>query len=207
MDDLAALASATPAAALIFLAFVAASLIGLYAAPAMIERNLFRPYWWWRQREYATPVSSAFLHGDLPHLIFNGFTFWSFAFPLERAIGSGRFVALYAFGLAVSTAGTWLAHRRDPNYRTLGASGAILAVLFAAIVYVPSSSIFMFPIPVPVPAPVFAVLYLGYCWWASRQPRGGINHDAHLAGALAGIAFVALVDAPALGRAWRYVFA
>ena len=198
-------ASATPVASTLFVVIVVASLLGLYALPALIERNLFRPYWFIREREFATPVSSAFIHADLPHLIFNGFTFWAFAFPLERSIGSPRFAALYAFGLFVSNFGTWLRQRENPGYRCLGASGAISAVLFAAIVYVPSASIMVFPIPLPVPAPLFALLYLGYSAWAAKRATGGINHDAHLSGALAGLLFVALTEPSAIVRALRYV--
>ncbi len=120
-------------------------------------------------------------------------------------MGTPRFLALYAFGLFVSDLGTYARHRHDPEYRTLGASGAILAVLFAAIVYTPTSSIFILPIPVPIPAPLFALGYLAYTYYASRQARGRVNHDAHLGGALAGIAFVMLTDWPAVERAWRFV--
>ena len=201
METLLALSNGSPAAALILASFVAASLVALYAAPALIERHLFRPYWVLRRREFATPVTSGFLHADLAHLLFNGFTFWAFAFPLERRVGSLAFVLLYAFGLLASAAGTYLAHRHEPNYRTLGASGAILAVLFASIVYFPTASIFILPIPVPIPAPLFALAYLAYTWWASRRGRGRVNHDAHLSGALAGIAFVALTDPAAITRA------
>jgi membrane associated rhomboid family serine protease len=188
-------------ASLVMATFVGASLLALYAAPGMIERGVFRPYWLLPRREWASPVTSAFLHADLGHLLFNGFTFWAFGFSLERTIGSAKFGELYAFGLCASALGTWIKHHREPDYRTLGASGAILAVLFASIVYHPSSSIFILPIPVPIPAPLFAVLYLAFTWWASRQPRGRINHDAHLAGALAGVAFVALADPGVLARA------
>jgi membrane associated rhomboid family serine protease len=172
----------------------------------VIERNLFRPYWLVPRREYWTLVSSGFLHADLTHLLFNGFTFWAFAFGVERRIGTEAFLGLYFFGLLASDAGTWLKHRGDAEYRTLGASGAILAVLFASIVYFPSASIFILPIPVPIPAPLFAVAYLAYTWWASNRARGRVNHDAHLGGALAGIAFVALTDADAFGRAWKVLF-
>lgn len=201
MDLIAALYATSPGALLVMAAFVIASLVGLFALPAMIERNLFRPYWLLPRREYWTLISSGFLHADLAHLFFNGFTFWAFAFGLERAIGTPRFLALYSFGLFVSDFGTWRKHRLDPEYRSLGASGAILAVLFASIVYTPKSSIFILPIPVPIPAPLFAVAYLAYSWYASRQARGRINHDAHLSGALAGVAFVLLTDAPAVWRA------
>jgi membrane associated rhomboid family serine protease len=200
VDTLTALTQGAPAAALLLAAMLIASLLGLYVAPSIIERSLLRPQALLPQRQYPTLVTSAFVHADLPHLLFNAFTFWAFGFGLERRIGSASFVGLYAFGLLVSSAGTWVKHRHDPGYATLGASGAILAVLFASIVYAPGQSIFILPIPVPIPAPLFAVAYLAYTYYASRQRRGRVNHDAHLGGALAGIAYVALTDPAAIGR-------
>ena len=206
MDELLSAARGAPVATLLLVAMVATSVLGLSSMPALIERNLLRPYWLVRERDYQTLVTSGFIHADLAHLLlnhlfFNGFTFWAFGFGLERAIGSARFAALYATGLLVSSAGTWWRHRHEPEYRSLGASGAILAVLFASIVYFPRAGIYILPIPVAIPAPLFAVAYLGYTVYASRSGRARINHDAHLAGALTGIAFVALTDPAALARA------
>lgn len=201
MDELAALIQQTPAAASILVVMVGASLYGLFKAPQMIERNLLRPYWLVPRSEYRTLFTSGFLHADLAHLFFNAFTFYAFAFALERTVGSITFVALYFFGLLVSDAGTWLKHRSDPTYRCLGASGAILAVLFASIAYHPKSRLFILPIPVPIPAPLFAVGYLAYSWFASRRGRGQVAHDAHIAGAFAGVLFVALTDWGTLERA------
>ncbi len=192
-----------PLSVLLLATMVVASLAGLYGNPAMVERNLFRPYWLLRRREYPTLVTSAFLHADLPHLLFNAFTFWAFAFPLEREIGPAAFAALYAFGLLMSDLGTYVKQRADPHYQCLGASGAILAVLFASIVYFPSASIYILPIPVPIPAPLFALAYLAYSYWAAKNARGRVNHDAHLSGALAGIAFVALADPATMAQAVR----
>ena len=205
MEPLSNLTGGAPAAALLLAAIVLASLLGLYAAPAIIDRNLFRPYWLVPRRQYATLITSAFLHADLAHLFFNAFTFWAFAFSLEQHLGTARFVALYAFGLLISDAGTWFKHRAEPEYQSLGASGAILAVLFASIVYFPAASIFIFPIPLPLPAPLFALAYLGYSFYAARHQVGRINHDAHIAGALAGLVFVALTDGAAFAKAWRWV--
>ncbi|MCE9658148.1 MAG: rhomboid family intramembrane serine protease [Burkholderiales bacterium] len=206
MDSLASLTGGAPVAGLLLAVMVAASVLGLVAAPAVIERSLFRPHRLVPKSEYATLITSGFVHADFMHLLFNAFTFWAFAFGLERAIGSERFFWLYAFGLFASDLGTWVRHRHEPEYRTLGASGAITAVLFASIIYFPTGSIFILPIPVPIPSPLFALGYLAYTWYASRRQSGRINHDAHLSGAIAGLAFVALTDAPAIDRAWRQLF-
>jgi len=79
-------------------------------------------------------------------------------------------------------------------------------VLFASIVYFPTNAIYILPIPAPIPAPLFAVAYLAYTVYASRQARGRINHDAHLSGALTGLAFVAATDPQAVARAIRAMF-
>jgi membrane associated rhomboid family serine protease len=205
-NELLSLTQGAPAAAVILALMVGASLFALYRSPALLERHLLRPYWLLPRKQYATVITSGFLHADLPHLLFNAFTFWAFGFSLERAIGTPTFVALYVFGLLASAAGTWLAHRHQRDYASLGASGAILAVLFASIVHTPTQSIFIFPIPLPIPAPLFALLYLGFTIYAAKRPAGGrINHDAHLAGAVAGVVFVLLTDAAAFGRALRQV--
>lgn len=189
-----------PGAAIIFVITIATSLIGLFAAPQLIDRSLFRPYWFLRRRQYETLYMSGFVHADLGHLAFNMFTFFFFAFDLERQIGTVKFLVLYLLALAVSEAQTYFKHRNNPEYASLGASGAIAAVLFAYIVYFPSSSLMIIPIPVPIPAPLFAIGYVAYEYWAGKQQRGRINHDAHLGGALFGVAFVALTDPGAFGR-------
>jgi len=192
-------------ALVIFIATIAASLAGLYASPKIIERSLFRPYWFLRGKQYDTIVTSGFVHADLGHLIFNMMTFYFFAFQLEKRIGPMAFGILYVVALVVSDAGTYFKHRNDPQYASLGASGAISAVLFASIVYFPTQSLIILPIPVPIPAPLFAVLYLGYTWYSARQARGRINHDAHLGGALTGLAFVLVTDPGAYAGLMRVV--
>lgn len=181
------------AALIIFVVTIATSLIGLFGAPKLIDRSLFRPYWFLRRRQYDTIVLSGFVHADLLHLIFNMMTFYFFGFLLERAVGSTHFLVLYFAGLLVSHVGTYIKQKNNPEYACLGASGAISAVLFAAIVFFPEQSLYIIPIPVPIPAPLFGIGYLAYTWWAARNPHGRINHDAHLGGAITGLVYVALV--------------
>jgi membrane associated rhomboid family serine protease len=183
-----------PAASVILAATVALSLLGLFRMPQLIDRLLFRPFWFVRGRQYASIITSGFVHADVPHLVFNMITFWFFAFPLERTLGTSRFAVLYLLGLVLSHACSYLKHRDNRDYATLGASGAISAVLFAYIVYYPTQTLIIFPLPIPIPAALFAVLYVVYSWWAGQQNRGRINHDAHFCGALAGLLFVAVSD-------------
>src|SRR5687768_2181975 len=108
MESLLAISRGAPVSAVLLASIMVASAVGLAAAPGWIERSLFRPYWFVRRREFWTPVTSAFVHADIAHLLFNAFTFWAFAFDLERAIGSQRFLALYVIGLLASDLGTWI---------------------------------------------------------------------------------------------------
>jgi membrane associated rhomboid family serine protease len=188
----------------IFILTLIVSLIGLFAAPQVIERSMLRPYWLLRNREYHRLVTSGFVHADLGHLIFNMITFYFFAFQLEQRIGTMKFLVLYLAGLGLSDLGTYFKHRNEPNYASLGASGAILAVLFASIVYFPEQRLFIIPIPVPIPAPLFAVGYLIYSYFSSKHSRGRINHDAHIGGALTGLAFVAVTDPGAYAFITRF---
>src|SRR5256885_5607244 len=146
MDILFRLTSGAPASVLLLSTILVVSLLGLFKVPSLIERNLLRPHGLAQRGDYTTLVTSGFVHADLAHLLFNCFTFWAFGFGLERRIGTLLFVALYVTGLLASSIATWLIHRHQPGYASLGASGAILAVLFASIVVVPTSSILVLPI-------------------------------------------------------------
>lgn len=179
---------------------IAISLLGLFKIPAIIHKFLFRPYFFLRHKQYDTMIMSGFIHADVGHLLFNMFTFYFFAFPMERLIGTTRFLALYFIGLLLSHTCTYVKQRNNAEYASLGASGAVSAVLFAYIVYFPTATLIIFPLPIPVPAALFAVGYVGYSWWASEHSRGRINHDAHLCGALSGLAFVAATDIGAFTR-------
>jgi membrane associated rhomboid family serine protease len=192
-------------AALVILVLIVIASIAAMLSPRLRELWVLRPYLIARGSGYWRVVTSAFIHADVTHLLFNLITFYSFAFTLERVIGTGRFVVLYLCGLLASNIGTCIKHRDEPDYASLGASGAISAVLFASIVYFPGSKLVILPIPIPIPAPLFAIAYLAYSYYSSRTRPGRINHDAHIAGALVGMVFVALTDPRRYDSMLRYV--
>ena len=193
-----------PAAYTILALIVVVSGLGLKGMPRIIESCLLRPFRVVRERALAPLITCGFVHADFAHLLFNSLTLYFFGPTLERTIGTERFVALYFIGLVISSLGTVLKHRNNPEYTSLGASGAILAVLFAYIVYYPTNMLYLY-FALPIPAVLFAFGYLAYSWWASKHSRGRVNHDAHLDGAFTGMIFVGLTDNDAWVRAFRVV--
>jgi membrane associated rhomboid family serine protease len=191
----------TPATFTLLCVIVGFSALALWVMPKMLVRNLLRPYWMIKERDYGTLITSGFIHGDAAHLLFNSLTLYFFGPDLEQRMGTTRFLALYFIGLVLSSLGTVIKQRNNPDYAALGASGAILAVLFAFIVYFPTRTLYLY-FAIPIPAVVFAFGYMAYSWWASRNRRDNINHDAHLDGALTGLIFVGVTDF----EAWKDAF-
>lgn len=146
--------------------------------------------------EYHRFVTHGFIHADGGHLLFNMITLFFFGSVMERVfapyIGTSGYVAFYLGGIVVAMLPSWLNHRSDPDYRSLGASGAVSAVLFAFILIQPWALIFVFFIPVP--AIVFAAVYVVYSIWSERQARDNINHSAHLWGAAYGVLFTLILE-------------
>jgi membrane associated rhomboid family serine protease len=190
------------AALIILIVTIIVSVIGL-SSPAFMARCLLIPYRVSHGSGYAGLITSGFVHADVAHMLFNLITYYSFAFSLESAIGPMMFVLLYFSAMLIGGLGTVYKQRNNPQYASLGASGAVLGVLFASLVYFPRQSVFLLILPIPIPAPLFAVGYLAYSWYSSRTPRGNINHDAHIFGALSGLAFVLVTDPTAFTAAVR----
>jgi len=106
--------------------------------------------------------------------------------------GHLQFAIIYISSLILSDIPTIFQHKNNPGYYSLGASGAICAVLFSYIMFDPKMMLGIFMI-IPMPAYIFAVLFLGYCIWASKNSRDGVNHDAHLFGAISGVIITLLL--------------
>ncbi|WP_158886193.1 rhomboid family intramembrane serine protease [Rhodanobacter sp. L36] len=150
-----------------------------------------------RQREYHRLVTYGLVHADFGHLFFNMLTLYFFGRTMEgffsARLGTFGFALFYIGGLVVSILPTYLKNRTNPNYRSLGASGAVSAVLFAFILLAPWSTINVF-FALPIPAIIYALLYTGYSIYMDRRGQGNINHSAHLWGAAYGVAFTLLVE-------------
>ncbi len=133
-------------------------------------------------------ISSMFLHVNTPHLVFNMFSFYSFALYMEMKFG---YITLLLITIVSGVAGNLLAlllNKNNPEYRAVGASGAVSGVIFASIFLLPGGSVFVFPIPIPIPSWLFAILFILISIYGIGRGAGNIGHEAHLGGALAGIA-------------------
>ena len=153
-----------------------------------------------KHRQYDRLLTYGFIHADFMHLLFNMITLFFFGPLIERlmsGIGVWVFPVFYLSGLVVSILPTYLKNQKNPNYLSLGASGAVSAVLFAFILLQPWQLIFVFFIPLP--AIVFAVLYLGYSIWMDKRGGDRINHSAHLSGAAYGVLFMVVMEPRVLG--------
>jgi len=177
-----------PVASVIFVFTIITSLYAFYDN-SIYGKFMLHPYSVSKGQNVYTLITSGLVHADWMHLFFNMFTFYAFAFALESMMGSWRFGLLYFLGLVLSDLPTVIKHKDNFNYNSLGASGAISAVLFSFILFNPVSKIYIMFIPIGIPAWIFGIIYLIYCAYASRNSRDHINHDAHFFGALTGLIF------------------
>lgn len=174
----------------------------------LFERLSLRPYRVVEAREWYRLVTHGFVHADGMHLFVNMFTFWSFGQYIESAFGflgfgAWAFPVLYFGGMIAASIHDVVRHRRDAWYSSIGASGAVSAVLFCAIFFAPWEKILLFA-AVPIPGILFGALYLVYCQYMARRGGDNINHNAHFYGAVFGFLFPILLD-PHLFRVFMHL--
>ena len=171
--------------------------------PRLLERLILWPPAIARRHQYDRLLTHGFIHADFQHLLFNMITLYFFGRLVEQwfvpYIGRVGFVLFYLSAIVVAILPTYLRHVGDARYRSLGASGAVSAVLFTFILVQPWSLIFVFFLPVP--AIVYGALYVGYSVWMEKHGQDNVNHSAHLWGAAYGIAFTLLME-PRVGAAF-----
>ena len=152
-----------------------------------------------RDKQWYRFITSGFIHADIMHLAFNMYTFYLFGEFVEKGFiqiygSSGKifYIVLYVTSLIVCLLPTYMRHKEDYYYRSLGASGAVSAVIFVGIFLTPTMGMGLFPIPFNIPAFIFGPLYLIASAYLAKKGQGGINHSAHIWGAIYGIVFLVI---------------
>ena len=158
----------------------------------LMNKLIFYPVEIKNKKEYWRFITHGFIHADFQHLLFNMITLFFFGRYTESAfheIFGNPFIypLFYIIALIVSSIPSYKKHENDVYYRSLGASGAVSAVLYATVVFEPWNSIYIYFIKVP--AIIYAVLYLVYSNYMSRKQVDNIGHDAHFYGAIFGFVF------------------
>ncbi|RZS96584.1 rhomboid family intramembrane serine protease [Cecembia calidifontis] len=169
--------------------------------PDLLDRWMFTPYKIKRKKEWDRFILSGLIHKDQMHLFFNMFTFFFFGrviemfllYRLGKSTGLLTFILFYLGAIVVSDLPTYFKHKENYQYRALGASGGVAAAVFASIIIMPLSDICLFGL-ICLPGFVLGILFLAYTIVQARRGDDGINHDAHLYGALFGIAFVLIIS-------------
>jgi len=154
-------------------------------------------------------VTHGFIHADGMHLLFNMFTFYFFGSFIEsfyrQYFNGAGFVIFYLLAIVVAMLPSWWQHRKDRNYASLGASGAVSAVLFTFILFKPWDLLYIFG-AIPIPAIVFAVAYVWYSIYAHKQNNDNINHSAHLYGGLFGVLMTVAIEPRIIGHFFTVLF-
>lgn len=164
----------------------------------LFEHLSLKPYRVVQHQEWWRIITHGFVHADWIHLLVNMFTFWSFGGYIETAfeyLGFGKwaFLTLYFGGMIAASISDIIRYRNAEWYTSIGASGAVSAVLFAAIFLNPWDKILLFAV-IPIPGILFGILYLAYCQYMARQGGDNINHNAHFYGAVFGFVFPILLE-------------
>lgn len=167
--------------------------IRAFRDPILREGFIFNPVLILRHKQYQRLLTSGLIHNGAMHLAFNMLAFYFFAFSMERNLGHWQFAVMYILSLVISDIPSLIRHKDNEHYRSLGASGAVSAVLFSAILFDPEMGIGLLFIPGYIPGWLFGVLFLVISYIASFRMGGRINHDAHIWGALSGAVITILL--------------
>lgn len=188
-----------------FLAIIGIFSLYCFSSPEAMQKYLFYPYFIKRNKEHYRFLTHAFIHGDYIHLLFNMLALYSFGSDLENNIfprlydshklGSVIYILLFTGGIYAASFTEYYRNRDNSTYSSLGASGAISAIMFVWILLNPTGIIALFFIPVP--GWLAGILLLGVSYYLIQRKRkgtysDGISHEAHFWGAIFGIAVIAV---------------
>lgn len=172
--------------------------IACFSNGSLFNKLSYSPYRMVHANEWYRIISHGFVHADWVHLFVNMFTFLSFGLYVENFFSSmgfsgGSFILLYFGGMIAASLYDLWKYRDNRYYTSIGASGAVSAVLFTAIFLNPWDKIYLLAI-VPIPGIVFGFIYLWYCQYMAKRGGDNINHNAHFYGAVYGFVFPILLE-------------
>jgi membrane associated rhomboid family serine protease len=179
--------------------------------PELFGKLMMNPYYISKRREYFRFITSGFIHKDHMHLLFNMISFYFFGRAVEMifkiifpGLGGLYFILFYLVAIVVSDIPTFIKHRNNISYNSLGASGAVSAVIFAFIIFQPLADICLF-FALCLPGFILGTMYIIFSYYQGRKANDNINHDAHLYGALFGLVFCAVFYPQSIPRFFEQV--
>jgi membrane associated rhomboid family serine protease len=179
--------------------------IAAWSNPERLSKWVMNPYRVSAKREYYRFISSGFVHNDYVHLLFNMITLYFFGDAIEQVFGNifgvsglAYFLGLYFLGMIVADIPSYIKYRNYAGYNSLGASGAVSAVVFSSILFRPTTRICIY-FAICIPGFIFGILYLLYSYYQGKRMADNVNHDAHMYGALFGIVYSIAVYPSVIG--------
>lgn len=187
----------------IIIATVGISMLA-FSNQQLMDKLLFSPYKTIHSKEWHRLLTHGFVHADYVHLFINMFVLYSFGSAVESIFKSLQysgviqswllnFCVLYFGGIIIASLTTLKKHKDNFYYHSVGASGAVSAIVFTYIFFDPLQRL-LFMFIIPIPAIVFGILYLAYSHYMSKKEGDYINHDAHFVGSVFGFIYPLLIN-------------
>lgn len=174
--------------------------LGGFSNQKIINDLIFYPPAVTHRKQWYRFFSCGLIHADFGHLLFNMLSLYLFGRFVEQKFieifaeaGKWYYLAMYISALLISLLPTYFKNKDNYQYRSLGASGAVSAVVFAGLMIAPYVEVGFFIIPPIIPGFIFGPLYLLISAWLDRRGGDNINHSAHLWGALYGVIFIIVI--------------
>jgi membrane associated rhomboid family serine protease len=178
-------------------------LISIIASTVLVSFKGFNDPYFFRKYEFhigsirageqIRMITSAFLHGDMGHLFFNMFSLYLFAPFVINELGSNQFIVVYFASLVTGSLLTLALHKNDYSYRAIGASGAVMGVIYSAILLDPQMTLYLY-FAIPIKGYIFGIGYLLYTIYGMKAKNDNIGHTAHFGGAIGGYLITILFE-------------